>query len=73
MSVDLLQEKIRKTKNPSAVVFDAFAESVPPQLLEEAGSVTAAFQRLGLELLAALKGTVPAVRFGFGSFCLWGQ
>lgn len=72
MSVDLLQEKIRKTKNPSVVMFDAFADLIPPQLLEEAESTAAAYEKLSLELLSALKGLVGAVRFGFGSFALWG-
>lgn len=71
MSVDMLQEKIRKTKNPSVVVFEAFPEWIPPQLLEESGTVQA-FEALYTTLLSQMKGHVGAVRFGFGSFALLG-
>ena len=71
MSVDVLQEKIRKTKNPSVVVFEAFPDLIPPQLLET-GSQVDAYETLFLELLASLKGQVAAVRFGFGSFAMLG-
>lgn len=71
MSVDVLQEKIRKTKNPSVVVFEAFPDLIPPQLLET-GSQVEAYETLVLELLASLKGQVAAVRFGFGSFAMLG-
>jgi len=71
MSVDVMQEKIRKTKNPSVVVFEAFPELIPPKLLETK-SVLQAFETLFLELLTELKGQVGAVRFGFGSFALLG-
>jgi len=71
MSVDVLQEKIRKTKNPSVVVFEAFPELIPPQLLETE-TVQQAFETLFLQLLTELKGQVGAVRFGFGSFALLG-
>ncbi len=71
MSVDLLQEKIRKTKNPAVVVFEAFPEWIPPQLLEEC-SVPQALEKLYTDLLSRMKGYVGAVRFGFGSFALLG-
>ena len=71
MSVDSLQEKIRKTKNPSVLQVEAFANLLPPQLLEEF-SVTDAVEAYSERLLIALKGIVPAVRFGFGSFALLG-
>ena len=71
MSVDMLQEKIRKTKNPSVVVFDLLLDHIPPQLLE--GTAPAqAYEKLGMDILLALKGHVGAVRFGFGSFALLG-
>lgn len=65
MSVDLLQEKIRKLKNPSALVLEAI-----PGLLPEAYSGSEGFLAYYGALLEELKGTVPAVRFGFGSFAL---
>lgn len=71
MSVDTLQEKIRKTKNPSVVVFEAFPDWIPPQLLEENTAVQA-FGKLYTNLLSGMKGHVGAIRFGFGSFALLG-
>lgn len=71
MSVDTLQEKIRKTKNPAVVVFEAFPDWIPPQLLEENTAVQA-FGKLYTNLLSGMKGHVGAIRFGFGSFALLG-
>ncbi len=72
MSIDLLHEKIRKLKNPSMVDFSARQENIPAHLLEEAGNYTAAYGRFCRELMAGLKGTVPAVRFSFDEFALLG-
>ena len=72
MSIDVFQEKIRKTKNPSVLVAEAFFRWVPPRILTECGNTPAALLRYYTELLDTLKGTVPAVRFGFGSFSLLG-
>ena len=66
MSIDVFQEKIRKTKNPSVLVAEAFFHWVPPRILTECGNTPAALLRYYTELLDTLKGTVPAVRFGFG-------
>lgn len=72
MSVDVLQEKIRKTRNPSMVLFEASAEVVAPQVLETAPSLAVACQIWFSQLLDALQGIVPAVRFGFASFAMLG-
>lgn len=71
MSVDMLQEKIRKTKNPSVVVFDLLLDHIPPQLLEGTGPAKA-YEKLSMDILSALKGYVGAVRFCFVSFALLG-
>ena len=71
MSVDMLQEKIRKTKNPAIVLFEAFPQWIPTQLLEERG-VAEGCEAFFTQLLSGLKGHVGAVRFGFGSFALLG-
>ncbi len=63
MAIDLLQDKIRKIKNPTAAVF-AFDETVVPPQLD--GNVEKYFG----DLLETLQGAVPVVRFSFGSFCL---
>ena len=72
MSIDVFQEKIRKTKNPSVLVAEAFFHWVPPRILTECGNTAAALLRYYTELLDTLKGTVLAVRFGFGGFSLLG-
>lgn len=63
MAIDILQEKIRKIKNPTAASFAFDLDVVPPQM---EGNIEKYFT----DLLDALQGTVPAVRFSFGSFCL---
>ena len=71
MSVDMLQDKIRKTKNPAVVAFEAFPDWIPPQLLQERTALQA-LEKLHCDLLSCMKGHVGAVRFGFGSFALLG-
>lgn len=73
MSVDSLQEKIRKKKNPSVVLIEAIPDWLPPHLVQQEGKTSAALSRFCKELLEGLKGVVPAVRFGFGSFALLGK
>ena len=72
MSVDVLQEKIRKTKNPSVVFFEAFSDLIPPSFSQRDGEPVQKIGAYFKELLNVLKGVVPAVRFGFGSFALYG-
>lgn len=72
MSVDLLQEKIRKTKNPSVLVLEAYSELLPPAYSGEEMPVDQALNTYFHALLQQLKGLVPAVRFGFVSFAMLG-
>lgn len=72
MSVDLLQEKIRKVKNPSMVKLSLEENLVPPSVLEAEGSLVGGYSRFCRELLQGLKDVVPAVRFRMGSFVLHG-
>ena len=71
MSIDSLQDKIRKRKNPSVIDFTIRLEDLPPHLLEESSSAMA-YARFCRELMEALKETVPAVRFSFDMFALLG-
>ena len=64
MSVDVLQEKIRKTKNPSVLDLNLSMADLPAQF-EKTGEGYGAFCR---ELLDGLKGMVPGVRVSFSSF-----
>ena len=68
MSVDVLQEKIRKSKNPTMVELLLPLSSLPPRFPADAKGC-GSFCR---ELLAGLKGTVPAARFTFAAFALLG-
>ncbi len=72
MSVDRLQEKIRKLKNPSVIDFSVLPEHIPPHLMEEEGAFLPAYSRFCTELMDTLLDTVPAVRFSFGYFALLG-
>ena len=73
MSIDFLHEKIRKTKNPLIVDFSITEERLPPHLLEEEGDFAKAYPRFCRELLEAMAGTVPGVRFSFDMFALLGE
>ena len=68
MSVDALQEKIRKTKNPCVLCLDAVGDCIPPQYAQQEDGSSAYYSAL----LRRLKGVIPAVRFSFGSFSLAG-
>lgn len=72
MSIDLLQDKIRKRKNPSVIDFSIQWSCLPPHLTEQEGSRVKAYGRFCRELMDTLKETVPAVRFSFDSFALLG-
>lgn len=72
MSIDRLQEKIRKTKNPSLLDFDITREQLPPHLLAEERTFEKAYARFCIELMEGLRGFVPAVKFNFGGFALMG-
>lgn len=73
MSVDVLQERIRKLKNPSIVDLTVDPAQLPPHILGECSSQVSAYERFCRELMGALKGVVPAVRFSFGVFGLMGS
>ena len=69
MAVDILQEKIRKTKNPSVLELTLPVSDLPPQFARN-GEGYAVFCE---ELLICLKGIVPAVRLAFSAFVLLGH
>lgn len=72
MSVDVLQEKIRKTKNPSMLELAMPLSDLPPHIAEGDETAAGAYGRFCRELLAGLKGTIPAVRVSFAAFALLG-
>lgn len=63
MSIDVLQNKIRKMKNPTALWLCPTPDLVPPGL--SAGQYC-------LELMECLKDMIPAVRVSFDAFALMG-
>ena len=71
MSIDVLQEKIRKLKNPLVVDFSCLPELIPAHVREGADAM-AAYVRFCSELMEGLKGTVGAVRYSFGQLALMG-
>lgn len=72
MSIDKLQEKIRKLKCPLAVDLTIDPADIPPQLISEQADMLAAYELYTKQLLQSLDKVVPAVRFDFGSFAVLG-
>lgn len=71
MSIDILQEKIRKTKCPILVDFSVCRDTLPTRYADAAPAEgLAAFCR---ELMVGLKGAVPGLRFSFDQFALLGS
>ena len=73
MSIDFLHEKIRKFRNPLIVDLCITEELLPPHLMEQEGDFSKAYIRFCRELLEALAGAVPGVRFSFDAFALLGD
>ena len=71
MSVDILQEKIRKTKSPIIVDLAIKPEQIPGHIWE-GKTQPEAMDLFCRELMAALKGKVPGVRFSFDQWALLG-
>lgn len=68
MSIDMLQEKIRKLKNPSMVELMLPLTDLPPRYAHDAKG----YGEFCRDLLGGLKGIIPAVRLSFGVFALLG-
>jgi len=72
MSVDLLQKKIRKCKNPSVVDMTVTPDLIPGAVIEQEGSYLPACRAFSEALLRGLAQTVPAVRFSMAAYLLQG-
>lgn len=70
--MDSLHEKVRKLKNPTVIDFAVTKKYLPLHLLQEEGEERKAYVRFCRELMAGLKGIVPAVRFHFDDMALMG-
>lgn len=72
MSIDKLQTRIRKLKNPSALDLGIMPEHIPSHLRQAHSTLAAAYQQFCEELLAGLKEVIPAVRFNLGASAAYG-
>ena len=72
MSVDILQEKIRKCKNPAVLCLEPEISLIPPALLADEENLAAAYGSYCTQLLTALQGVFPAVRIGYHAFAVLG-
>ena len=72
MSVDILQDKIRRLKNPSMLDLLEIPMDLPLHILQQENTMTGSYRRFCLELLEALKDLIPAVRVPFSAFALLG-
>ena len=73
MTIDFLQDRIRKMKSPIAVNFSVLPDQIPAHILEAAGNFLDARQVYFSELLLALREIVPAVRFSYPGFAVAGS
>ena len=72
MSIDVLQNKIRKMRNPAALWLCPNGDLIPKGILEEAGSVGKAYGSYSIGLMEHLKEYFCAVRVSFDAFALAG-
>ena len=72
MSIDKLQTKIRKLKNPVMVDLTMEQKDLPISVLSREGAFLPAYETVCTRLLEALAEFVPAVRMDFGLFALNG-
>ena len=71
MSVDALQEKIRKRKSALVVDFTIYPGALPERW--NLGSFSQGYRQYVLDLLKGLKGLIPGVRFRLSAFALLGS
>lgn len=73
MAIDILQQKIRKLGNSLMVDFSIFPDELPAPLVASCNGEAEAYGAFCRSLLTGLKGVVPAVRFRFLLFSLYGE
>lgn len=72
MSIDRLQERIRRTKNPSVIDLTVDSKVIPACVSAQANSLTEAYLLFAQTIMESLRGMVPAVRFQFNVFAILG-
>lgn len=73
MAIDVLQEKIRKQKNPSVIDMRMAISDIPAVFREATSCDAQAYGQYCRALLEGMQDLVPAVRFGFAAFVLLGE
>lgn len=73
MSVDKLQNKIRKTKNPTILELSLSPWDIPQAVHDCTNSTAEAYGAYCEKLLVLMKGWIPGVRISFSSFVLLGE
>ena len=71
MSMDVLKNKIRKLRNPSALTIAPTLDMLPPSCME-GGNPIRGMGEYCRKALEALQGLIPAVKVSFGAFALLG-
>ena len=72
VSIDRLQSKIRKMKCPIILEFQLDESLVPQDILVDEKGFLKAYGRYAMNLLDALRDSIPAVRFHFSEFAVMG-
>ena len=72
MSMDVLKNKIRKLRNPSALTIAPTLDTLPPSYMTDFESPVRGMGEYCRRALEALKGQLPAVKVSFGAFSLLG-
>ena len=72
MSMDRLQEKIRRTKNPSVIDLTVSDTMVPGCISAQCADWAQSYLQYAGQLMEALRGQVPALRFSFNGFAVRG-
>ena len=70
MPIDLLQDKIRKLKNPVIVDLTVKPDGIPAHIRENAENLPQAYERFCAELMEGLSDKVAGLRFPFGAFAM---
>lgn len=72
MSIDRLQNKIRKMKCPIVLDFQLDESLVPQNFMADEKSFLKAYVRYAITLMDGLRDTIPAVRFHFSEYAVMG-
>ncbi len=72
MSIDALQDKIRRMKNPVILTLEPANQQLPPCLLQQQPTVIAAWETFYESTMESLKDLIPAVRLCLPGFLTMG-